>query len=64
MNLAPFFSGNKIRSKVVEIARQKFRDDATLRLARIANGVQPEYQNGHPKDAEKGRLTKQTRRST
>jgi hypothetical protein len=30
-------------SKVVEDARQKRRDDATLRLARIQNGAEPGY---------------------
>lgn len=56
MNL--FFKGHPIRGAVVELAKQKFRDDAILRLAKIANGKHPDYVNGCPKDAEKGRLTK------
>lgn len=54
MNLAPFFIGRGLRSQVVEIAKQKFREDAQLRLARIANNAEPEYRNGHPKATEKG----------
>lgn len=57
MNLAPFFSGRGVRSQIVEIAKQRFRDDAILRLARIANGAEPDYENGNPKDEEKGRST-------
>lgn len=55
MNL--FFKGHTIRGAVVEMAKQRFRDDAQLRLARIANGKHEKYINGHPKDLEKGRLT-------
>jgi hypothetical protein len=33
-------------SKAVEDANQKRRDDATLRLARIANGKEPGYCKG------------------
>lgn len=57
MNLAPFFIGRGIRAQVVEIAKEKFRDEATLRLARIANGAEPQYVNGSPK----GRLTRARR---
>lgn len=39
----------------VEDACRKNREEAQLRLARIHNGAHPDYQNGHPKDAEKGR---------
>lgn len=59
MNL--FFKGHPIRGAVVESAKQKFRDDAILRLARIANDAEPQYVNGSPKDAEKGRLTRARR---
>ena len=59
MNL--FFTGHPIRGAVVEMAKQRFRDEAVLRLARIANGAEPTYVNGSPKDAEKGRLTKARR---
>lgn len=37
--------GSKL-SKVVEDAVQKRKEDATLRLARIANGKDPRYKNG------------------
>lgn len=33
-------------SKVVEEVRQRKRDEATLRLARIANGAEPGYVKG------------------
>lgn len=52
-----FLRGHTVRGAVVEMAKQRFRDDATLRLARIANGKQKEYVNGSPKAAEKGTLT-------
>jgi hypothetical protein len=39
----------------VEDACRKHKEDCQLRLARIQNGTHPDYQNGHPKDAEKGR---------
>jgi hypothetical protein len=42
----------------VEKARALHKEECELRLARIANGAEPAYQNGHPKDAEKGRLKK------
>lgn len=41
-----------------EKAALKKEDDAVLRRARIQNGADPAYKNGHPKDAEKGRITK------
>lgn len=53
MNL--FFKGHPIRGAVVEMAKQRFRDDAILRLAKITNEAHPAYINGHPKDQEKGR---------
>lgn len=40
---------------VVEQMRAKAKEEAELRLARIFNGKEPEYKNGHPKDREKGR---------
>lgn len=40
---------------VVEDFARKHREDCQLRLARIQNGVHPDYKNGNPKDAEKGR---------
>ena len=40
---------------VVQTLARKFKEDAQLRLARIANGAHPDYKNGHPKDREKGR---------
>jgi len=53
-----FFKGHPIRGAVVEMARQRFREEAVLRLAKIANGAHEDYLNGHPKDAEKGRAYK------
>lgn len=41
---------------VEDVCRAR-REEATLRLARIQNGAHPEYRNGNPKDAEKGRKT-------
>lgn len=38
----------------VEQAHALRQEEATLRLARIQNGVHPDYINGHPKAAEKG----------
>jgi len=38
---------------VVEDFARKHREDAQLRLARIQNGADPDYQNGHPKNKEK-----------
>ena len=40
---------------VVNDLLQKHREDCQLRLARIANGADPRYKNGHSKDREKGR---------
>lgn len=40
-------------TEVVEAIKRE--DDAQLRRARILNGAEPEFQNGHPKDQEKGR---------
>lgn len=41
------------------------KEEKERRLALIANGAHPDYQNGHPKDAEKGRviITKSSKRS-
>lgn len=39
----------------VESVKAREKEEAELRLARIMNGAHPDYQNGHPKDAEKGR---------
>lgn len=52
MNLV--FKGARQSSGAVEDAKQYFRDQATLRLARITNGVHPDYINGSPKGREKG----------
>lgn len=38
-------------------AKELAKEGAALRLARIMNGAEPSHQNGHPKDAEKGRTT-------
>lgn len=46
----------KFGADVVEDFARKHREDCQLRLARITNGAEPAYQNGHPKDAEKGRV--------
>jgi len=40
------FAKGSRKSKVVENAVQKFKDDATLRLARIANGKEASHKNG------------------
>lgn len=40
---------------VVEDFARRHKEDCQLRLARIANGKHPDYVNGNPKDAEKGR---------
>lgn len=42
----------------VEAVNAKRKEDAELRLARITNEAEPLYQNGRPKDAEKGRIVK------
>ena len=39
----------------VEDACRMQKEAAQLRLARIQNGTHPDFANGHPKDAEKGR---------
>jgi hypothetical protein len=46
--------GESRRSQVVEDAVQRRKEDAQLRLARIANNAEPSHKNGHPKSAEKG----------
>lgn len=40
---------------VVEDFARKHREDCQLRLARIQNGADKNYKNGHPKDRENGR---------
>ncbi len=48
-----------VRSKRSEItAAFKRNEERALRLAKIQNGVHPDFLNGHPKDQEKGRLMK------
>ena len=42
----------------VDQAAALHKEQCELRLARIMNGAEPAYQNGHPKDAEKGRKRK------
>lgn len=42
-------------SCAVDQAAAKHKEDCELRLAQIMNGTHPDYINGHPKDAEKGR---------
>jgi len=36
-------------SEAVERAKAMHKEKCELRLARIANGAEPGYQNGHPK---------------
>jgi hypothetical protein len=38
---------------VVQNLARKFKEDAQLKLARIANNSHPLYRNGHPKSKEK-----------
>ncbi len=38
---------------VVQDLARRFKEDAILRLARIANNSHPDYKNGHPKNREK-----------
>lgn len=47
--------GESRYTEVVERIKARAKEDAELRLARIFNGAEPDYQNGHPKDCEKGR---------
>lgn len=47
--------GESRYTEAVERIKARAKEDAELRLARITNGVHPEYINGHPKDREKGR---------
>lgn len=47
--------GESRYTDVVEKLKARAKEDAELRLARIFNGKEPGYQNGHPKDREKGR---------
>lgn len=49
------FKGLRTETTVVDDAMRNHREECQLRLARIQNGKHPEYTNGHPKDAEKGR---------
>lgn len=54
-----FIKSKGIRADdAVEQARALRQEEITLRLARIQNGVHPDYVNGHPKAAEKGTLTR------
>lgn len=46
--------GESRKSGVVEDAVQRRKDEATLRLARIANNAEPSHKNGHAKAKEKG----------
>jgi len=44
------------KRKADSVARLALKkEEAELRRARIMNDAEPAYQNGHPKDAEKGR---------
>lgn len=45
-------------SCAVDQAAAKHKEACELRLAMIQNGAHPDYINGHPKDAEKGRKRK------
>lgn len=45
--------GSQRISNAVEQAKELFREQAAVRLARITNGTHPDYINGHPKSAEK-----------
>lgn len=47
--------GESRYTDAVEKIKARAKEDAELRLARIFNGKEPDYQNGHPKDREKGR---------
>lgn len=47
--------GESRYTSAVEKVLARAKEDAELRLARITNGVHPEYKNGSPKDREKGR---------
>lgn len=46
----------------VEAVNAKKKEDAELRLARITNEAEPSHQNGHPKDAEKGRIVSESKK--
>jgi len=50
-------------TNAVEAANALRKEQAELRLARIMNEKEPEYQNGSPKDAEKGRSFTSDKRS-
>ena len=41
--------------RMTESVERLKRENEQLKLARIQNGAEPSHQNGHPKDAEKGR---------
>lgn len=47
--------GESRYTDVVEKIKARAAEEAELRLARIFNGKEREYINGHPKDREKGR---------
>lgn len=47
--------GESRLTDIVEQMKARAAEEAELRLARIFNGAEPDYINGHPKDTEKGR---------
>lgn len=47
------FPGSQRVSNAVELAKERFKEEAQLRLARIMNNAEPSHANGHPKSAEK-----------
>jgi len=48
--------GTSRLTDAVERAKARHKEDTELRLARIMNNAEPSHQDGHPKDAEKGRM--------
>jgi hypothetical protein len=40
----------------VAMFKQQEQEDSTRKRALIMNGAHPDFLNGHPKDAEKGRI--------
>lgn len=53
------FQALKVGDKdcVVQQLAQRFKDDAKLRLAKIANGSDPAFRNGSPKPSESRWIT-------
>lgn len=53
MNTNVIHPGSQRTSNAVELAKERFREAAAVRLARITNNAEPDYKNGHPKASEK-----------